>query len=150
MERTLVLIKPDGVIRSLVGEILSRLEKKGLKLVALKMVHLDRPTAERLYEVHRGKDFFPGLVEYICSAPVVAAVFEGKAAISVVRQTMGETNPAQAAPGTIRGDLALDTGRNLIHGSDSPESAQREIEIFFSPSEILSYEREWERWLIEA
>jgi len=150
MERTLVLIKPDGVMRGLVGEILARLERRGLKLVALKMLHADRALAERLYEVHRGKEFYPGLVEYISSAPIVAAVFEGKEAVSVVRQTMGETNPARAAPGTIRGDLALDTGRNLIHGSDSPENARREIELFFSPGEMVSYQREWERWLTEA
>jgi nucleoside-diphosphate kinase len=144
MERTLVLLKPDAVQRGLVGAIISRLEGKGLKIIAMKMMQVDEALARELYAVHQGKPFFQGLIDFITSSPVIAVVFEGQGTIEVVRRTMGETNPAQAAPGTIRGDFASDIGRNLIHGSDSAESAEREISLFFLPEELLSYEREGE------
>ena len=138
MQRTLVLVKPDGVQRGLVGEIISRLERKGLKIVALKMLQMDRAMAERHYDVHRDKPFFSSLVDFITSGPVIAAVIEGQDAVDVVRQMMGETNPLKAAPGTIRGDFGLEVQENLVHGSDSEENAQEEISLFFSDKEILS------------
>ena len=138
MQRTLVLVKPDGVQRGLAGEIISRLERKGLKITALKMLQMDRALAERHYDVHRGKPFFSSLVEFITSSPVVAAVVEGKEAVEVVRRMMGETDPLKSAPGTIRGDFGLELEQNLIHGSDSEENAQKEIATFFSEKEILS------------
>ena len=150
MERTLVLVKPDGVQRGLVGEVISRLERTGLKLVAMKMVHLGRDKAEEHYGIHRGKAFFEGLVRFITSGPLVAAVFEGPKAVEVVRKTMGETDPARSAAGTIRGDLALDIGRNIVHGSDSVESAEGEIGAFFSEDEVLGYERDIDGWVIES
>ncbi len=150
MERTLVLVKPDGVQRGLVGEVLSRFEETGLKLVALKMLQMDRATAERHYAVHRGKPFFEGLLEFITISPLVAAVFEGPRAVEVVRKLMGETDPARAAPGTIRGDLALTMRYNVVHGSDSAENAEREIDLFFRPEELLTYERQVERWVTES
>ncbi len=150
MERTLVLVKPDGVQRGLIGEIISRFERTGLKLVALKMLQMDRAMAEKHYAIHKGKPFFEGLVSFITSSPLVAAVFEGKSAVEVVRKIMGVTDPVKAAPGTIRGDLALDIGRNIVHGSDSLENAQKEISLFFSPREIVSYERQVEPWIIES
>ncbi len=137
MQRTLVLVKPDGVQRGLVGEIISRLERKGLKIVALKMLHMDRAMAERHYDVHRDKPFFSSLVDFITSGPVIAAVIEGGNAVDVVRQMMGETDPLQSAPGTIRGDFGLEVQENLVHGSDSKENAQEEISLFFSDKEIL-------------
>jgi nucleoside-diphosphate kinase len=139
MQRTLVLIKPDAVQRRLVGEITSRLERRGLKIVAMKMLWMDRALAERHYAIHKDKPFFSSLVEFITSGPIVAAVFEGDNVVEAVRRTMGETNSLKAAPGTIRGDLGLDLERNLIHGSDSEENAEQEINIFFSKKEILSY-----------
>jgi len=139
MRRTLVLVKPDAVQRGLVGEIISRLEKRGLKIVAMKMLQMDRALAERHYTIHRDKPFFPSLVEFITSGPIVAAVFEGENAVEAVRRTMGETNSLKAAPGTIRGDFGLDLERNLIHGSDSEENAEQEISLFFSEKEIQSY-----------
>jgi nucleoside-diphosphate kinase len=150
MERTLVLVKPDGVQRGLVGEVISRLERTGLKLVALKMVHLSRDKAEEHYGIHRGKPFFAGLVRFITSGPLVAAVFEGPKAVEIVRKTMGETDPAHSAAGTIRGDFALDIGRNIVHGSDSVENAGQEIAAFFSADELLSYERQVDGWIIES
>ncbi len=131
MLRTLVLVKPDGVQRGLTGEIISRLEKKGLKIVALRMLRMDKAMAKRHYAVHEGKPFFPGLVDFITSGPIVAAVVEGERAVEVVRQMMGDTDPIKAAPGTIRGDFGLDIGQNLIHGSDSEENARKEIKLFF-------------------
>ena len=139
MKQTLVLLKPDALERGLVGEIISRLEGQGLKIVAMKMIRVDGALAKRHYAVHEGKPFFQGLVEFITSRPVIAAIFEGEDAVAVVRNAMGETDPARSAPGTIRGDLAQDIGRNLIHGSDSEETAEKEIDLFFSKSEILSY-----------
>ena len=149
MERTLVIIKPDGVQRGLIGEIISRLERRGLKLVAMKMMQLGPELAHRLYAIHEGKPFFQGLIQYITSAPVVVVVMEGRQAIGVVRRTMGSTNPTEAAPGTIRADLGLETGRNLVHGSDSPQTASFEIGLFFQPGEILPYTRDTDRWLFE-
>jgi nucleoside-diphosphate kinase len=139
MKRTLVILKPDALERGLVGEIISRLEGQGLKIMAVKMIWVDGALAKRHYAVHEGKPFFEGLVEFITSRPIIAAIFEGEDAVAVVRSAMGETDPASAAPGTIRGDLAQDIGRNLIHGSDSEETAETEIDLFFSKSEILSY-----------
>jgi nucleoside-diphosphate kinase len=150
MERTLILIKPDAVQRGLVGAIISRLERRGLKIIALKMLQIDEALAERLYAVHQGKPFFPGLVHFITSSPVVAAVFEGPRAVEVARQSMGQTDPAQAAPGTIRGDFGLEISRNVIHGSDSVASAEHEISLFFSAGELLSYERGADHWVKES
>lgn len=142
MQRTLVLLKPDALERGLVGQIISRLEGRGLKIVAMKMIRMDEELAKRLYEIHEDKFFFQGLVEHITSSPIIAAVFEGENAVEVVRRTMGETDPALAMPGTIRGDLALDIERNLIHGSDSEETAEKEIDLFFIKGEIFNYPRE--------
>lgn len=147
MERTLVLAKPDAVARGLVGEIVSRFERKGLKLVAMKMVWMDREMAESHYEVHRGKAFFDGLVKYITSLPIVAMVWEGPSAVSSVRSLMGATDPAKASPGTIRGDLALDISNNLVHGSDSVSSAEKEIAVFFKPSEIYDWKQPGEEFV---
>ena len=149
MDRTLVIVKPDAVQRGLIGEVIGRLERRGLRIAGMKLMHIDRQTAERHYAEHVGKGFYEGLVSFITSAPVVVAVVEGPGAQATVRATMGKTNPADSAPGTIRGDLAVDLGRNVIHGSDSPESAEREIGIFFQPQEILSYTRDVDRWIVE-
>lgn len=149
-ERTLVLIKPDGLQRGLVGEIIARLERRGLKLVGIKLVQMDQQMAHQHYAEHEGKPFFPGLVRYITSAPVVAMVWQGKGAVQVVRDLMGKTDPRQAAPGTIRGDLALDVGRNLIHGSDSVETARKECALFFRPEEIVDWPRSADPWIMEG
>lgn len=149
MERTLILVKPDGVQRGLAGAVLSRLEARGLKIVALRLLQMDRSMAQRHYSAHEGKAFFQGLVDFITAGPIVAAVFEGRNAVEVVRQTMGATDPAKATPGTIRGDLALDIGRNIIHGSDSQESAEKEIGIFFQPGDVLTYRRDTDPWITE-
>ena len=149
MEQTLIIVKPDGVQRGLVGEIIGRLERRGLKIVALQMQHVDRATAEKHYGEHQGKPFFASLVDYITSAPVVVMVLEGPQAVSAARATIGSTRPVEAGPGTIRGDLGLMVGRNLIHGSDSVESAEREIGIFFGGSATFSYGREIDRWILE-
>lgn len=150
MERTLVLIKPDAMQRSLAGEILARLERRGLRIVAMRLFQMDEALARRHYAEHEGKPFFEGLISYITACPIIAAVFEGTNAVEVVRKTMGATNPAAAEPGTIRGDLALETGRNLIHGSDSLESARREIALFFRDDEVRTYPRDVDRWVFEA
>jgi len=142
MERSLVLIKPDGMQRGLAGAIISRLEQRGLKLVAIKMLHMDKGLARRHYAVHAGKPFFEGLVDYISSAPIIAIIFEGKGAVEVVRRIMGATDPAKAEPGTIRGDFGLDIEHNTVHGSDSVETAEEEIKLFFSQDEIFNYHRE--------
>ena len=149
MERTLVLIKPDAMQRGLAGEVLRRLEARGLRIAALKLLQVDRALAQRHYAEHTGKPFYEGLIAYITTCPIIAAVFEGSDAIEAVRATIGKTNPREAAPGTIRGDLGLEIGRNLIHGSDSLASAAREIDLFFQPSELLSYERAIDPWLFE-
>lgn len=149
MERTLVIVKPDGVQRGLIGEVLRRLEAKGLKLVGLKMMWVEQELARRHYAVHEGKPFFEPLIDYITSAPVVVAVFEGKDAVAAVRSTVGATNPVQAAPGSIRGDLAMEIGRNLVHASDSPETARAEIALWFREAELVDWERDGERWISE-
>ena len=150
MERTLVLIKPDAMQRGLAGEIVARLERRGLRIAAMRLFQMDETLARRHYAEHEGKPFYEGLISFITSCPIIAAVFEGTNAVEVVRKTMGTTNPAAAEPGTIRGDLALETGRNLIHGSDSLESAQREIALFFREEEMHTYSRDVDRWLFEA
>ncbi len=148
IERTLVLIKPDGVQRLLVGRIVARYEERGLKIVGLKLVRVDRNLAERHYAVHRDKPFFAGLVEFITSGPLVALALEGPDAVAVVRAMNGATRPHQADPGTVRGDLALETAQNLVHASDSPETAEAELGLWFRPDELLSYEREIDRWVL--
>jgi nucleoside-diphosphate kinase len=147
-ERTVVLIKPDGVQRLLVGRILSRYEERGLRLVGLKLMAVGRDLAERHYAVHRDKPFFRGLVGFITSAPLVAAVLEGPNAIAVVRAMNGATRPHEAAPGTIRGDFALETGQNLVHASDSADTAAAEISLWFAGDELLDYQREIDRWVL--
>ena len=147
MERSLVLIKPDAVQRGLAGTIIARLERRGLRIVAMKMIQMDKALAQRHYAVHQNKPFFNDLVKFITASPIIATVFEGKNAVEVIRQTMGETNAAKALPGTIRGDFAIDLQQNLVHGSDSVENAVKEINIFFSPEEILSYSRDIDRWI---
>ncbi len=143
------MLKPDAVQRGLIGEIVSRFEKKGLKLVALKLIQVDRNLAEEHYKEHKGKAFFGPTVEYIISSPIVAMVWEGKNVVSLAREMMGATNPANAAPGSIRGSYAVDISRNIIHGSDSVESAEREISLYFKPEEILAYDKVGETWLSE-
>ena len=142
MERSLVLIKPDAMQRGLVGTIITRLEEQGLKLVAIKMLHPDKALARRHYAIHKDKPFFNGLVNYISSTPIVAAVFEGEGAIAVIRKTMGATDPAKAEAGTIRGDFGVDIEHNSVHGSDSAETAEKEIKLFFSKDEIFNYRQE--------
>ncbi|RPF42503.1 nucleoside diphosphate kinase [Thermodesulfitimonas autotrophica] len=149
MERTFVMVKPDGVQRGLVGEIIARFERRGYKLVGLKMFTMPREVAETHYAEHRGKPFFEGLVRYITSGPVVAMVWEGKNVIAAAREMMGATDPQKALPGTIRGTYGIDVGRNVVHGSDSPASAAREIDIFFKADELLNYERPLDRWIYE-
>ncbi len=149
MEQTFVIIKPDGVNRQLIGPIITRLEQRGLKIVAMKMIQVRQDLARKHYAIHEGKPFFEPLIHYITSAPVVAMVAEGPNAIEVTRNTMGATNPVNAAPGTIRADYALEIGRNLVHGSDGPETAAAEIALWFDESEILSYQRDVDRWILE-
>jgi nucleoside-diphosphate kinase len=147
-ERTLVLIKPDGVQRLLVGRILARYEERGLKLIGLKLVQVDRQLAERHYAVHRAKPFFDGLVEFITSGPLVALALEGPNAIAVIRSTNGATRPWEAAPGTVRGDFALEVAQNIVHASDGLETAETELALWFRPDELHSYEREIDRWVV--
>ncbi len=147
LERTFCLVKPDGVQRGLVGEIVRRFESRGLKLVGLKMVHISRQLAEEYYAEHKGKVFFPGLVDYVTSGPSVAMVWEGEGAVAVVRKMMGATDPANAEPGTIRADFGLTISRNVVHGSDSIASATRETALFFRPEEILAYDRAHDTWI---
>ncbi len=149
MERTLVIVKPDGVQRGLIGEVLKRLENRGLKLVGLKLMSVGQDLARRHYAVHTGKPFFEPLISYITSAPVVVAVFEGKDAVAAVRSTVGATNPVQAAPGSIRGDLAVEIGRNLIHASDSLDTARSEVALFFQEGELMDWSRDVDRWISE-
>lgn len=149
MEQTLVIVKPDGVQRGLVGEIVGRFERRGLRIVAMNMLQLDRPLAERHYAVHQGKPFYAGLVDYITSGPVVAFVVEGPDAIAVVRKMVGKTRPNEAESGTIRGDFAVAGLRNLVHASDAPDTARAEIALYFEPSEVLTYKRDTDRWVFE-
>jgi nucleoside-diphosphate kinase len=147
MEKSLVLIKPDAVQRGLAGEIISRLEKKGLKIVAMRMLRMDEALAQRHYAVHNGKPFYEDLVRFITSGPIIAIVFQGNNAVEAIRQMAGLTDPAKASTGTIRGDMGMDIGHNLIHGSDSLENASTEIDLFFTAEDILSYDREIDRWI---
>jgi nucleoside-diphosphate kinase len=147
VERTLVLIKPDAVQRGLIGEVILRLERRGLKLIAAKFLQVSQELAEAHYAVHKGKPFYEGLVRYITSSPLLAMVWEGPNAVAAVRQTMGATRPTEAAPGTIRHDFALEVGRNLTHASDSPETAEQEIALWFKPEEIYPWERATDPWI---
>jgi len=149
MQRTLVIVKPDGVQRGLIGPILSRLEARGLKIVGLKLVQVSTDLAARHYAEHLGKPFYEGLLRYITSGPVIVACVEGTSAVQMVRNTVGATNPLNAAPGTIRADLALDIGRNLIHASDAPETADRELALWFEQSDLVSYARSNDPWIFE-
>ena len=149
MERTLVLVKPDGVQRGLIGEVFSRLERRGLKLVGMKFMQVDDALARQHYGEHVDRPFFGGLVDFITSSPVVAMAWEADNAVEAVRNTMGQTNPTTSPLGTIRGDLGLDIGRNLVHGSDSLESAERELSLFFKMSELLNYSRANDPWIKE-
>jgi len=149
VERTLVLVKPDGVQRGLVGAVLGRLEQRGLKLAALKLLQMDAALARRHYAEHLEKPFFAALCGFIPSGPLVAAVFEGANAVQLTRNAMGATHPLDAAPGSIRGDFGVDLGRNVIHGSDSAESGAREIALFFEPHELVEWQRGTERWIYE-
>lgn len=148
-ERTFLAIKPDGVQRGLVGDVIQRFERKGYKLVGMKLMQVSNETAENHYGEHKGKPFFEGLVSYITSAPIVAMAWEGNNVVAAARQIVGATNPQNAAPGTIRGDFAVDIGRNIIHGSDSVASAERELGIFFKPEELTGWERHVDRWIQE-
>lgn len=150
MEQTFVLVKPDGVQRGLIGEVIARLERRGLKLVGAKFLQVSRELAEEHYAVHKGKPFYEGLINYITSAPVMAMVWEGPNAVAVVRQTMGATRPYEAAPGTIRHDFGLTVSRNLTHASDSVENAVTEITLWFKPEELVSWGRDTDRWIFES
>ncbi len=149
IEKTYVMVKPDGVQRGLVGRIVQRFEDRGIKVVALKMMRIPRELAERHYEEHKGKGFYEPLLSYITSGPVVCMVLEGENCVAAVRTMMGKTNPQDAAPGTIRGDFSQVTGRNIVHGSDSPESAKREIKLFFNDYEIQKLDKADEAWVFE-
>jgi nucleoside-diphosphate kinase len=149
VERTLVIVKPDGVQRGLIGVIIDRLERRGLRPVGIKFMRISRELASRHYAVHEGKPFYEPLLDYITSAPVVVMVWEGPDAINIVRRTMGATRPAEAAPGTIRGDFGLEVGRNLVHGSDGPDTAAFEVGLFFDEAELISWERSLDPWILE-
>ena len=149
MQRTLILIKPDGVQRVLIGPIVERFERRGLKLVGMKFMQMSRELAERHYAIHQGKPFYDSLVNYITSGPIVAMAWEGKEAIAVARSTVGATNPVAAAPGTIRGDFGVEIGRNLVHGSDSPENGEQEVALFFNPAELVEWSRDVDGWIVE-
>jgi nucleoside-diphosphate kinase len=150
VEKSLVLVKPDGVQRGLIGEIISRLERRGLRLVAAKFVAVSRSLAEEHYAIHKGKPFYEGLLDYITAAPVMAMVWEGPNAVSAIRQTMGATRPWEAAPGTVRHDFALEVGRNITHASDTPENGEKESALWFKKEEILSWSREIDKWVFEG
>jgi len=149
MEKTLVLVKPDGVQRGLIGEVIARLERRGLRLVAAKFMQVSLELAETHYGIHQGKPFYEGLIQYITSAPVMAMVWEGPRAVAAVRQTMGATRPWEAAPGTVRHDFALEVGRNLTHASDSPENGEAEVALWFTASELVNWERATDKWIFE-
>jgi len=149
MERSLVLVKPDGVQRGLVGEVISRLERRGLRMVSAKFLQVSQDLAETHYAIHKGKPFYDGLIDYITSAPVMAMVWEGPNAITAIRQTMGATKPTEAAPGSVRHDFALDVGRNLTHASDSVENGVKEVSLWFKPSELVNWTRDADRWIFE-
>ncbi|NBD34010.1 MAG: nucleoside-diphosphate kinase [Cyanobacteria bacterium] len=149
MERTFIMIKPDGVQRGLTGEIIKRLEQKGFNLIGMKMMNVSRELAEKHYDVHRDKPFFSNLVEFIISAPVVAMVWEGEGVVAAARKIIGATNPLSAEPGTIRGDYGISIGRNLIHGSDAVETAQREVALWFEETEVASWQPALQQWIYE-
>jgi nucleoside-diphosphate kinase len=149
IERTLLLIKPDAMQRGLAGEIIGRMERRGLKIVGIRLMKVSKALAKQHYAEHEGKPFFPGLVEYITSSPIIAAVLEGPGAIGAMRQTMGKTNPLEAETGSIRADFGLEKGRNLTHGSDSPASAKREIALFFGDMPPISWKRDTDPWVFE-
>ncbi len=149
MEKTLVLVKPDGVQRGLIGEVLTRLERRGLRLIGAKFMQVSNELAETHYAIHKGKPFYEGLISYITSAPVMAMVWEGPNAVAAVRQTMGATRPTEAAPGSLRHDFALEVGRNLTHASDSAENGVNEVALWFKPEELVNWTREVDRWIFE-
>jgi nucleoside-diphosphate kinase len=150
LERTLVLIKPDGVQRGLIGEIIGRFERRGLRLVGMKFMQMGRGVAEQHYAEHKGKPFYDGLVDYITSGPIVAMVWESSSAIQIVRDMMGKTKPVESPLGTIRGDFSIEVGRNLVHGSDSPDSAKREVALFFPEAEQVDWKRTVDQWVFES
>ena len=149
MERSLVLVKPDGVQRALIGEVISRLERRGLRLVAAKFMQVSRELADTHYAIHQGKSFYDGLISYITSAPVMAMAWEGPNAVAAIRQTMGATRPTEAAPGSLRHDFALEVGRNLTHASDTPENGANEVALWFRQEELVNWTREVDRWVFE-
>jgi nucleoside-diphosphate kinase len=149
VERTLIIVKPDAVQRGLTGEIIRRFENRGLRIAGMKFILIGRELARRHYAVHEGKPFFPGLIDYITSAPVVVMALEGHQAVELARKTIGATRPMEAGAGTIRGDLAVEVGRNLVHGSDSVENAEKEVALFFSPDELIEWGRDTDRWIFE-
>mgnify|MGYP006290192621 CR=1 FL=1 len=149
MERTLIIIKPDAVQRGLIGQIVKRFERRGLRIVAMKLMQITTQLAEQHYAIHKGKPFYASLIDYITSGPVVVMVLEANDAIAIARRTMGATRPAEAAPGTIRADFGLEVGRNLVHGSDGPDTAAFEIDLFFDEDEMLSYTRDTDPWIFE-
>jgi nucleoside-diphosphate kinase len=149
MEHSLVLVKPDGVQRGLVGEVISRLERRGLRLVAAKFTQVSQELAETHYAIHKGKPFYDGLIQYITSAPVMAMVWEGPNAVAAIRQTMGATRPTEAAPGSLRHDFALEVGRNLTHASDTVENGEKEVALWFKSTELISWERDTDKWIFE-
>ncbi|MBI5669660.1 MAG: nucleoside-diphosphate kinase [Chloroflexi bacterium] len=150
MERTLIIVKPDGVQRGLTGEIIRRFEARGLRIIGMKFMQVSRELAEKHYEIHKGKPFYDGLVQYITSSPVVALALEGTNAVAAARMTIGSTKSHEAAAGTIRGDLALEVGRNLVHGSDSVENGQKEVALWFNDSELISWPRNTDPWIFEG
>jgi nucleoside-diphosphate kinase len=150
VERTLIIVKPDAVQRGLSGEIIRRFENRGLRIVGMKFIHMSRELAGKHYAIHQGKPFYNGLIQYITSAPVIVMVLEGTQAVAVARNTIGATKPVDAAAGTIRGDLGLEVGRNLVHGSDSVDNAAKEINLFFSAGELIDWTRDTDRWIFEG
>ncbi len=149
MERTLVIVKPDGVQRGLVGEVISRIERRDLRLIGMKFMQVSEELAAQHYAIHKGKPFYDGLIAYIISSPVAVMVWEGPKAVEAVRQLMGATNPTNAAPGTVRADFAIDIGRNLTHASDSVENGEAEVALWFNPEELVSWKKDGERWAFE-
>jgi nucleoside-diphosphate kinase len=149
VERTLVLVKPDGVQRGIIGEVIQRLERRGLRLIGGKFLQVSQELAETHYGIHKGKPFYEYLLEYITASPVMAMAWEGKNAVAAVRQTMGSTNPLEASPGTIRHDFGLEIGRNLTHASDSPENGIKEVNLWFNEDELFTWERELDKWIFE-
>jgi nucleoside-diphosphate kinase len=150
MEESLVLVKPDGVQRGLIGEVINRLERRGLRLIAAKFMQVSQELAETHYAIHKGKPFYGGLIKYITSAPVLAMVWEGPNAITAIRQTMGATRPTEAAPGSVRHDFALEVGRNLTHASDTVENGVKEVALWFKPHELVRWQRDTDKWIFES